>query len=173
MNMMALDIEFNQPSKAIIQIGVAVFNVESGAILATGRYYINPNETLNPFIIDLCGISQEQVNSGMTVDEAYILIKLMYEDYNCDLNLVTWGGGDSDAFKAAVAPELGWRYGRRWQDAKTLYQAYMLSKGAKVQAGLAKALTRLGGAFKGRKHDAMDDAINTAVIYCKLIKLFK
>lgn len=173
MNMMALDLEFNQPSETIIQIGVAAFNLETGAILESRRYYINPHEILNPYIINLCGISQEQVDSGMTLGEAYDDICTLYAQYNCHLNFVTWGGGDSDALKLALLGERPWKHGRRWQDAKTLYQAYMLAIGGKPQAGLAKALTKLGKAFKGRKHDAMDDSINTAIIYTDLINLYK
>ena len=173
MNMMALDLEFNQPTETIIQIGVAAFNLETGAILEARRYYINPHETLNPYIIALCGISQEQVDGGMTLGEAYDDITALYAQHQCHLNFVTWGGGDSDALKLALLGERPWKHGRRWQDAKTLYQAYMLATGGKPQAGLAKALTKLGLSFKGRKHDAMDDAINTAVIYTELINLYK
>jgi inhibitor of KinA sporulation pathway (predicted exonuclease) len=49
----------------------------------------------------------------------------------------------------------------------------MLSKGKKHQAGLAKALTRLGMAFVGRKHRADDDALNTFLIAHKLLQEMK
>jgi inhibitor of KinA sporulation pathway (predicted exonuclease) len=60
-------------------------------------------------------------------------------------------------------------FGRRWIDCKTLYVSRCFARGEKHQAGLAKAMTKVGLRFDGRKHNAMDDAINTFFLYCKLI----
>ena len=56
---------------------------------------------------------------------------------------------------------------------KAVFQAYRMAKEEKIQAGLAKAMTHLELNFKGKKHRAVDDAVNTFIIYFELLKRFK
>lgn len=63
--------------------------------------------------------------------------------------------------------------GRRELDAKTLYQVYRCANYKQLSGGLAKALTKFGMSFEGKKHRAADDAYNTFRIYCKLSEYFK
>jgi inhibitor of KinA sporulation pathway (predicted exonuclease) len=66
-----------------------------------------------------------------------------------------------------------WKFGRRWLDVKTIYQHWRNSKGLSVQAGLAKAMTKMGLTFQGTKHQAPDDALNTFRVYHHLMKEWK
>jgi inhibitor of KinA sporulation pathway (predicted exonuclease) len=66
--------------------------------------------------------------------------------------------------------EGGWAFGRRWIDTKTVYVTRRLALGLPYQGGLARSMTKLGLAFEGRKHDALDDAINTWRMYYKLVE---
>lgn len=87
-------------------------------------------------------------------------------------NAYCLGGGDGHALRSELPADVPWSFGRRELDVKAVFQAYQMAKEEKVQAGLAKALTRLGLAFKGKKHRAIDDAINTFIIYHELLKKF-
>ena len=50
MNVMALDLELNQPSKSIIQIGICIGNIQTGEILEKLDWIIKQPEEINPFI---------------------------------------------------------------------------------------------------------------------------
>lgn len=180
-NILALDLELNQPSKSIIQIGIAVGNFKSGAILHNAQYNIYTPENLDPRIIELTGIKQNDVDNGINISAAYKEVVKVCLNYDCFINMLTWGGGDSDLLKTQVfnfqiangeIPD-PWAFGRRWIDAKTLYISYRASMGKETQGGLAKAMTKFGMAFKGRKHNAQDDAINTFLIYRRMLQEFK
>lgn len=183
MNMMALDLEMNQPSGRIIQVGCVVFNLDTGAIIERAKFYTFIGEALNPDIIQLTGVTEEHLKDAPILLDVYPKIVELYKKHECKLNLVTWGGGDSQELRTELyqqwelnkfqpghenPPE--WAFGRRWVDTKTLFQCYCLKENKKLQAGLAKAMIRVGLNFEGRKHDAEDDAYNTARLFIHLIK---
>jgi inhibitor of KinA sporulation pathway (predicted exonuclease) len=178
----SLDLEMNQPSGKIIQIGAVVGNITTGFILDKLSVIVNPNEELNPFIVKLTGISQHQVNCGEDLQIAYGKLCMMHIKHAAFHSPITWGNGDVETLKqqVAVGNNSQFLFGRRYFDSKTLFQAYCLaynvanaSSGGKMklQSGLAKSMIRVGLNFKGRKHNAADDAENTFVIFHHMLKL--
>lgn len=182
MHVMALDLEMNQPSGTIIQVGITIGDVYSGAVLEKRGWITYVPESLdpiNPFITTLTGITQQQVNEGVLLVQAYKEMAELYKKHNCTLNFVTWGGGDHKELrrqlyeqKNEVMPteELPWEFGHREFDVKTLFLAFAMAQKLKVRSGLAKSLTRVGMAFKGTKHTAPDDAHNTFDLLVFLLK---
>lgn len=171
---MSLDIEFNQPSQKIIQIGYVVGNIFSGEIVDRGTIFINPGETLNPYIIQLCSIKQEEVDAGVTVLDGYNQLVTVANKYDLPTNLITWGGGDAEALrKQAGLMDVKWRFGRRFTDVKTVMVSYCLANQKKMAGGLSKSMNKLGLSFTGTKHQAEDDAYNTFNIYVELLKRMK
>jgi inhibitor of KinA sporulation pathway (predicted exonuclease) len=171
---MSLDLEMNQPSGTIIQVGIAVGNLESGEIIESICWDIKTQEQISKFIQDLTGITQGAVENGEELYYVYQVLKNRHLMYGCFRNCLTWGGGDSETLRTQLGlDDEAFLFGRRWIDAKTLFISRCFSLGLKHQSGLAKAMSRLGLQFKGRKHNAMDDAINTFYIYHKLIQDFK
>mgnify|MGYP001580419837 CR=1 FL=1 len=165
MNFISLDLEMNQPSGRIIQIGAVVCNPLSGDILEEfNRYILLPaGEQLSEFITNLTGITDATLLQAVPLTKAYEDLVQLHTRHNCYRNPITWGGGDS----AVLRTQLGlddekFLFGRRWWDMKTVFQMYCLKHDIKLQAGLAKALTRVGLQFNGRKHDGLADAKNTA-----------
>ena len=117
----ALDLEMNQPSGTIIQVGACVGNIQTGEILETLSVFVNPKEKLSDFIIDLTGITQEDVNNGVTLEEAYLKLKEMHLRHKSFTNAITWGGGDSKELLDQLGMDQEderWCFGRRWIDAK-------------------------------------------------------
>ncbi len=176
---LALDLEMNQPSKRIIQIGACVGDVTNGEILETLSVFVNPNEELAPFIIDLTGIKQEDVDSGMNLPEAYDKLVELFKKQTPFINPVTWGGGDiveifNQLNKYYPDHKFDNVFGRRWIDVKTLFVCWKLGigQGNNMQGGLAKSLTKFGLKFEGKKHNATDDAVNTFRMYCAMLKKF-
>jgi inhibitor of KinA sporulation pathway (predicted exonuclease) len=174
-NLMALDMEYNQPSKSIIQIGVVIGNINSGAVFKKSSWLVHTCEPITPFIEKLTGISNYDLDQhGLSLQEVYQNLCILHKECFCFRNPVTWGGGDSEDLRHALhLDEDQFIFGRRWIDAKTLFISRQIMKKLPTQAGLAKAMTKLGLTFKGTKHNAEDDAYNTFVIYHKLINEFK
>jgi inhibitor of KinA sporulation pathway (predicted exonuclease) len=170
-----LDLEMNQPSGKIIQIGAVVGNIATGEVLERVDVIINCEEEISDYITKLTGITQQQVDNGVSLLEGYHTLVAAHQKHNSFMNLLTWGGGDSRVLKEQLAPydNVVWVFGRRFDDVKTVFRAYQLATGGSTQGGLAKSLTKLGLKFSGTKHSAVDDAYNTMVIYKKLLKLFK
>jgi len=167
---MSLDMEYNQPSNSIISIGIVVGNLATGEILEEAEWIIHVDEQINPFITDLTGITQEQVDTGISLEDAYKQLTDIHSKHNCFRNSLCWGGGDQvDLRKALGRDDDAFLFGRRWVDAKTLFISYCWARDLKHQSGLARSLKRLGRDFEGTKHTAKDDAKNTFYIYRMLL----
>ena len=177
MKLTSLDLELNQPSGKIIQIGAVVGDTETGEITQRLRIYVDPGEPIAPFITELCAITQDQIDQqGIPLDDAYKLLKEFHLKYSTFMNPITWGGGDSQEIKEQLSPASAddWCFGRRWIDAKTLYVSQTIAKENRVYSGgLSGSLKRLGLKFDGRPHDAQDDAENTFKIYHHMLYLIR
>ncbi len=171
---MAFDMEFEQPSQEIIQIGVCVGDTQiPGTMLATKVWYVLPRsgQPLSEFIIGLTGITQETMDrEGIPLEQAYAELCAMVKEEQVMLHPVVWGSGDCRALRAQLGLDNErFIFGRREVDAKTLYVSYCIANGLSYRAGLNKALIKLGLSFIGKKHDAEDDAWNTWRIYTELL----
>lgn len=169
-----IDLEMAMPSKHIIQLGAVVANIKTGEVLERLSVFVNPNEQLSDFIMNLTGITQEQVDTGVSLQEMYDKLYTLHKKYGSYRNFVQWGSGDAEHIKKSLNMDDEFFVGgRRTIDAKTIFIMWRLSQGEKLQAGLAKAMTHLGLAFKGRKHNAESDAYNTFLIFMELQKKFR
>jgi len=181
-NLLSLDLEMNSTG-SIIQVGACVGNLASGNILEEYCSYIRVNEVLDPRIIKLTGIKQFQVDTGIYLIKAYNDLIDLYKRNDCQNRgcTLTWGGGDTEIlrqelnlpkFTTIAQDSEAFFFGRRWLDVKTLFISYQFAKDCKHQSGLAKSLLRMNLQFKGKKHNATSDAINTFLIYRELLKKF-
>jgi len=175
MKILALDLELNQAETGakIIEIGACVGDSNTGEILENYSALVNPHETMVDAIIKLTGITQAEVDVAGTLEQAYLGMESMAKRHDCAHMPLVWGMGDGYAIRKELPSHISWGFGRRELDVKGVFQAYQMSQQGKLQAGLAKAMTRLGLTFKGRKHRALDDARNTFVIFFELLKRFK
>lgn len=175
----SLDLEYNQPSRKLIQIGAVVGDLTTGNVVDRFSIFINPGESLAPEIVQLCGIKQSDVDSAPDIKEAYRQLTYWLQPYagQRSLNPLTWGGGDSEDLRQAVGLDredrAAWVFGRRWTDVKTVFIAWRAAHQRPGDGGLAKSMTKLGLAFQGRRHNALDDAENTFITYMALLAQFK
>lgn len=89
----ALDLEMEQPSNKIIQIGVCKFNESNGEILDKLNRFIKLDEPLSDYIKVLTGITDDDLVNGISLKQTY----LDMTDFTADCSLqqaVTWGQGD-------------------------------------------------------------------------------
>jgi len=181
MILLALDLEMNQPSGKIIEIGAVIGDTTTGKIIDRFTQLVNPNERLSQYIIGLTGITQDDIDLGsVPLWEAFRRLRLFHKKHDAFCNPLTWGGGDSEELKKQLKEESGqwpegesWPFGRRWIDAKTLYVSWRIANEKPIQGGLAKAMTNFKLKFHGKKHRAEDDAFNTFVIYLALLRQIK
>lgn len=172
MILISLDLELNQPSGTIIQIGACAADSTSSQILSVFSQVVNANEILAPEIIKLTGISQAQVDNGLPLSLAYAALAEWLRQYPLPqrlMNPLTWGGDDSQCLRRQLnIPLSEWPFGRRVVDVKTLYVAYCLAIGRPPKGGLASSMQKEGLSFNGTCHDAKDDAVNTLHMFFHL-----
>lgn len=183
--LMVLDGEYNQPSRKTIQIGAAVYNPRNAALIDRLEIYVNPNEPINPFITELTGVRDMDVLNGVSIIEAYEMLKAFSEKHKCFKNPVVWGSGvrnDSqtiyEEYKEAMLannPECTIEenfMGFRVLDVKTIYQSCALFEDSQYAGGLKDIMKKLGLEFEGESHRAINDAMNTFRVWYHLMRMF-
>ncbi len=168
----SLDLEMNQPSNKIISIGYCIGGVYHKENKVERDIFVKIDEPLNPAIVELTGITDEKLQAeGVSLQEAYQILKADHIKYKSFINPLTWGGGDSELLRIQLGKTKDrWIFGRRWIDCKTLFISDCLANKKKFKGGLAKSMTSLGLVFNGKAHSSKDDAINTLDMYRELLR---
>lgn len=167
----SLDLEMNQPSGKIIQIGAVVGDIKTGEILDELCVETAIDEPVTDYITKLTGITQQQLDVAVSLQEGYELLKALHKKHGSFINPIVWGGADSICLRDQMgfAEEDRYMFGRRWIDAKTVFLTHALKNDIPMTGGLSKSMNKLGLKFDGRKHNAMADALNTFLVYHYLI----
>jgi inhibitor of KinA sporulation pathway (predicted exonuclease) len=182
MNIISIDLEQNQPSGKIIQLGYVIANVKSKEIKTAKSIIVNPNETLGMCIegmsiTDLTGLTQQDVDSGKTLDEAYEQMCSDISRYHVSKHPFQWG---QDHFDLRNQLEFTWEeyiFRKRGHDIKSFYQLYqMTTANGKVISGLKSSMNALGMSWNtryGNPHNALADAYNTLLTYWNIADRLK
>lgn len=171
-NFFALDLELNQPSGKIIQVGIAIGNLTDG-IIERRAWYLDPVEPLDEFITQLTGIQQDDIDresvSYATLEKE---LREVIEQYKCVPNPVQWGHGDGNAlrkefqFQSVECKCLG----RRDIDVKQIHSFLAIGRGKSPKGGLASSMGHYKLPFEGTAHRAHWDAHNTLRLYFHLLQ---
>lgn len=164
MKMLSLDLEMNQPSGKIIQVGAVIGSVKTGEVIAKEMWYVDPLEEVSEEITELTGINTGHVYQELSPLEAYRKLKSFKEAHKCFMNPIVWGSGtrnDSSMLYDQAKPGEPNFMGHRVLDAKTIYQSMRAASSKSIKAGLEKAMGKVGMKFDGTPHRALDDALNT------------
>ena len=171
---LALDLELNQPSGKIIQVGIAIGDKNTRfEDYIVRKWYIDPQEPISEFINDLTGITDSDIRAEAYSHE-HVARELgeLIREHKVFVNPVTWGGGDSVELLAEFCKNHADfpHFGRRWIDVKTWYTYLMLTRGKAASGGLASAMGYFKLHFKGQAHRADVDAQNTLALFFKLLE---
>jgi inhibitor of KinA sporulation pathway (predicted exonuclease) len=170
------------PSR-IIEIGAV--KVINGEVIETYKEYVQPNDPelqkLTPFIMELTGISQEQVDSGLSAKEALI----DFGAFVGELPVISWSKYDYTQLaketieNGLAADDYTWSNPDTTRDLRvdlvevigTLARSNNKNK---MRFGMKRAISKLnhmynlGFEIKGHHHDALDD-VETLLQIAKLI----
>lgn len=160
----------------VIQIGACAFDIRTGEIVDKTRIYIKlpSDKKLHPKIVKLTGITENDLNNhGRSPYLAYKELEDFVKRNKAFRDPISWGGNDAkylhEDLKKRCSFDEKFIFGSLYFEVKKLYQVYRMLHGQGSRSGLGKSMTKLGLKFVGRRHDALDDAINTATLFCYLI----
>lgn len=171
-NFLSIDLEYNNKKDGtlpkIIQVGIAIGSPTQPKDIKTFSWYLNPNESITPFITQLTGITdeiiQEKAVSHQTIaQELGELIKV----HQCFCNPVVWGGSAykndaSDLKNDFDDLDINFQFfGHRIIDVKTIFVYKQIASGKSPVGGLRKSMNKYGLKFEGVSHRADVDAKNT------------
>lgn len=170
----ALDLEFNQPSEKIIQIGAVAGDPLSGQIYEELSLYVNPGEQLNPNIVQLTAITDKQLATAPDLLEQLKRLNALFNKYGAKQEAILWGTGDTDMLYEQKPENFKPAFMRRMAlDVKSVYRAYAIKHGLKSNKNLVDAVRNCGLNFEGRPHDALNDARATFKMAEFMIREFK
>lgn len=171
-NFLSLDLEFNQPSRNIIQVGICIGNIQqSENDYIIKKWYVDPREPISEEITKLTGITDTDI-VDYAVPMATVATELsdMIKTNKCFVNPITWGGGDSDMLLRVFSDrniEFP-HFGHRWIDVKTITTYLAMALDKKTSGGLSSVMGRYHLSFKGEAHRADVDAFNTLRLFFKV-----
>lgn len=170
-----LDLEFNQPSAKLIEVGLAFGRVsQSLEELTVRNWCLDPGEAISPEIEALTGISDQLI-----ADKAVSLARMRDEFADLlgqhpgrFLSLLTWGVDDVDALKTTLAQAglASLPLGHRFFDVKTAWSFLRMSQGKSAKGGLSSAMQTRSLRFVGSPHRAGNDALNTLWLFFNMLE---
>jgi len=173
-NFIALDLELNQPSNRIIQVGVAIGNAQQKSEeYVVKKWYLNPNEPIDKFITELTGITNGNISS-YSVSHTTVARELteLIKEYNPWLQPVVWGYDDAGQLRREFERNnVEFKhFGGRWLDVKTVYNFLQFSQNESPNGNLQQAMSVQGSWFDGDTHRADVDARNTLKFWFDLMQ---
>ena len=149
----------------IIEVGLTVVDLAAGERTGRHRILVRPQRsTVSAFCTQLTGLTQGEVDSGVSFAEACELLAAQYKAG--ERPWASWGDYDRKQFTAQCqATGTKYPFGRRHVNAKLVFtEANNLRK----RPGMAQALTIAGLPLEGRHHRGEDDAWNIAALILQL-----
>ena len=173
MTILVIDLELNQPSEKIIELGYVIGDPISKNILLKRSILIDPLEKLSLDIIKLTNITQEMVDGSSSLRDAYKTMMNDLSHFNTLPLIHQWGIPDAFLLRNQLNDSNLWKFGRRWIDIKALYQTYAIINSENFHGGLRKSAAKIGIRMsKEEAHRADYDAEISFYVYCDLAKRF-
>lgn len=172
-NYFALDLELNtdgQQTYEICEIGISIGSVNK--IILTDSKVIKIKQKLFDKTTEITGITQEEINSGISLEESANWLSNLIDTYQPFCNPVTWGLSDSIEllnqyrFSGIHFPH----FGRRVIDVKHFFLFVEAANGRSLSGGLRSSMNKHKIKFIGTPHRAGSDSMNTLRFFFHLLK---
>jgi inhibitor of KinA sporulation pathway (predicted exonuclease) len=175
MKLVVLDLELNQPSNLIIQIGAVAVDLKSKKILSEQFNKVaNPGELPSEYITNLTGITQDMVANAEPLKDVLESFWSWLKSIHCDRELGAWGGDVYMVIEASKALGVDRPARVKNTDIKAVSKVFRAAMPkARKSGGLKATMDLYGLNFEGTQHDALADAINTAKLLIHLTSLVK
>ncbi|SDM76152.1 3'-5' exonuclease [Actinacidiphila guanduensis] len=152
-------------SSEIIEIGVTVVDIVARMRVSRHRILVRPERsTVSPFCSQLTGLTQTEVDSGISFEEACRSLAALHATGR--RAWASWGDYDRKQFlRQCEATSADYPFGPRHINAKAVFAtAFDLPR----PVGMARALDMVGLPLEGRHHRGDDDAWNIAALVLHL-----
>ncbi|MGN2639479.1 exonuclease domain-containing protein [Nocardia takedensis] len=151
----------------IIEIGLTVVDPAARTRLARHRLLVRPaRSTVSPFCTELTGLTQAEVDSGVTFAEACRLLAV--EHRAGSRPWASWGDYDRKQFRRQCEQTATtYPFGHRHTNAK---QVFAETRGLRRRPGMAQALVTAGLPLEGRHHSGADDAWNIGALVLDILE---
>ena len=156
----------NDERQDIIEIGICVYDVGTGAIEDSAGLIIRPlRSAVSPFCERLTGISQAMVDEGMDFVQALDILRTRFR--SAERVWASWGNFDRHCLQGQCR-DFGHDYPMS-PDHFNLKTLHALRHGLTRAIGLYPAVRRAGLIWEGHHHRGVDDARNTARLLPQLL----
>lgn len=174
MRIIVMDLEMNQPSNKIIDIGAVFVDLKQKKIVSIFDELCNPGELPSDFLMrngmtvtELTGISPEMVSAARSLKEVLIDFWAFVEKCNCGAFVTAWGRDVSEIIEQSNELSVAMPRVNEF-DLKKFTSFFRSAKGIKGKGGLHNAIEAFGLTFQGKAHRGLADSENTAFLMMKL-----
>lgn len=172
MKLAIFDLEMNQPSGTIIQIGAVVVDTNKMTIGDTYSLVCNPGEVPSDFITNLTGITRGSVREAPTAHSAITNFWKWLKTAECGNKLGAWGNDFKDIRNASSYYKISYDWPKFFniKDFVAMY-THIKDDQQSYKMGLKQACEFWGIKYdKEKAHDALWDAMKTAEVFMAVCK---
>jgi len=150
----------------IIEIGICILDTVYYEIIANDSILVKPNSEISPFCTELTTLTQNDVETGISLKEACQILQTHY--LSKQPIWASYGGYDRKLFeKECQSKGIEYPFSKEHINVKQLFAKTL---NLKKQIGMAGALRKLDLPLEGTHHRGVDDAWNIAKILAWLLQ---
>jgi len=174
MKFISVDIEVDQPSKRLIQIGAAAFDTDNLRFRLDFNKYVNVQNINWTYMKDILPYGQDLIDKqGVSEKEVVDSFWKWLKDISMGKRYVQWGRGDMEFIinLSNNSPDYIQQNFFNIIDVKQIYKnLYQPAMRLPAEHGLGQACRNTLGEFKFVQHDGWNDAYNTGLLYMKMFQ---
>ncbi|MFK7873815.1 MAG: 3'-5' exonuclease [Oligoflexales bacterium] len=174
MKTIVFDLEMNQPSGTIIEIGAVKVDLKNRRIEDRFQSFCRlDNEDLNPEITTLTNIQPEDLTKAPHFKDASLQFWKWFSEAGCGKRLTAWGHDTDILKKACDKQSIPYPEKIKVFDLCSISEVFRFAADfpKKHRGGLKSSLEGFQIPFEGSQHRALDDAQATAQLFIHLYQM--
>lgn len=172
MRFIVLDLELNQPSRSIIQVGAVTLDLQKETIKPFFDEIADPSEKLDTFITRLTGITEGNIKDAEPLRDVLIRFWREFKEAGVANRIAAWGQDVEWIVEASRSIGVTPPSNLQVYDFKQIVKFFRAARGESVRSGvgLVNVLESLDIPFDGQQHNAYDDARMTAELALRFFR---